>query len=161
MMFFMSNVLLASMIQGKSNSLHRLREEETRFAALHSIVRGGHQRRMRLLRKAPPLLSTRASEHGPVVPIQAPCSFSSCATSPVRHFEEERGGVEFSAIDDLPKVVTIADRDHAEYKGLLDGRIHLQIRVATIIITSLPMTRHLKRRLLPVLGPEVRNSSSA
>jgi hypothetical protein len=67
MMFFMSNVLLTSMIQGKSNSLHRLREEETGFAELHSIVRGGHQRRKRLLRKAPPLLSPRAAKHGPVV----------------------------------------------------------------------------------------------
>jgi hypothetical protein len=89
MMFFMSNLLLVSMIQGKSNNLHRLREEETEFAELRSIFRGGHQRRKRLLRKAPPLLSTRASEHGPVVLIQAPCSFSSCATSPVWQFEVE------------------------------------------------------------------------
>jgi hypothetical protein len=51
----------------------------------------------------------------------------------------------------------MAARDHAEYKGLLDGRNHLLIRVATIMIASFPMTRHLKRRLLSVLGPEVRN----
>jgi hypothetical protein len=48
-------------------------------------------------------------------------------------------------------------RDNAEYKGLLDGRIHLLIRVATIIIACFPMTRHVKRRLPSVLGPVVRN----
>jgi hypothetical protein len=65
-------------------------------------------------------------------------------------------GVAFSVLHNVAKVVTIAARAHAEYEGPLDGRIHLLIRVATIIIASILMTRHLKGRLLPVLGSEVR-----
>jgi hypothetical protein len=105
MMFFMSNVLLASMIQGKSNSLHRQREEETGFAELHSIVRGGHQRRKRLLRKAPPLLSPRAARHGPVFLIHLPCFFSYCATNYSIVFEVEFPFLKNVSIGAVPTVL--------------------------------------------------------